>query len=89
MELFEQYGIRNSHVTRSEFDHTFYSWHAVDQLQPACGWSKDLNLQWLAFSTGPQHWIVLDADGLNEVDDHGSVGGLEGRDDLEHQRRGL
>ena len=58
-----EHGIRHGQVRQHPLEGTLFSWHRYPEVEPAASWSRDLDLQWLAFAAGDGQWLILSPTG--------------------------
>lgn len=66
IEAFEprsEYGFHHSALSQNRIDGSLLSGLPSGLIEPAALWTNNVELQWLAFSSGPETWLLLSKDG--------------------------
>lgn len=58
-----EHGFRHGQVKQHPLEGTLFSWHRYPEIEPAASWTKDLELQWLAFAASNGQWLILSPTG--------------------------
>lgn len=59
----KEHGIRHGQLRKHHLEQTLFSWHRYNEVEPAAGWSGDLDLLWFAFAVSDNQWLVLSSSG--------------------------